>query len=189
MTATPSPAMNARRFVRPSIRFPPRDDAMIPRARWRVRSGAARPGGACCRASSAGRVGAWGSLDDLVGAREQHGWNGDTDRLGSDQIYNEIELSRLLDWNISRFRPTQNFVDIVGGVAVQVGIVWSIRHQPTRFDIFALRVHSRKPCGEREGVDPHAVQIHQGVADDIERLDAILERLQRWCDLFRASRF
>jgi hypothetical protein len=61
------------------------------------------------------------SFDHLVGAGEQHGRNGDTNRLGSDQVYDEIELSRLLDRDISRLRPTQNFVDIVGGAPVQVG--------------------------------------------------------------------
>jgi hypothetical protein len=40
-------------------------------AKRAIRQWVARPACACCRASSAGRVGAWGSLDDLVGAGEQ----------------------------------------------------------------------------------------------------------------------
>jgi hypothetical protein len=35
-------------------------------------------------------------FDHLVGAREQHERNGDTNRLGSDQVYNEIETEALL---------------------------------------------------------------------------------------------
>src|SRR5262245_42929899 len=35
-------------------------------------------------------------FDHLVGAREQHERNGDTNRLGSDQVYNEIETDALL---------------------------------------------------------------------------------------------
>ena len=35
-------------------------------------------------------------FDHLVGAREQHERNGDTNRLGSDRVYNEIETEALL---------------------------------------------------------------------------------------------
>jgi hypothetical protein len=33
--------------------------------------------GACCRASSAGRAGAWRSLNDLVGASDKRWWHGE----------------------------------------------------------------------------------------------------------------
>jgi hypothetical protein len=44
------------------------------------------PARAYCRASSAGRVGAWASLDDLVGAGEERDRNWQIDLLGCFQI-------------------------------------------------------------------------------------------------------
>jgi hypothetical protein len=76
-------------------------------------------------------------LDDLVGAREQHGRDGKTQRLGGGQVDNEIELGRLLHWNVARLRPPQYFIDIVGGVPEQVWKAWSIGHQTSRFDELA----------------------------------------------------
>jgi hypothetical protein len=55
------------------------------------------------------------SLDHLVGAGEQGGWDIDADRLGGLEIENQLEFGRLLDRNVARLRTAQNLVDIVGG--------------------------------------------------------------------------
>src|SRR6266436_3022598 len=52
------------------------------------------------------------------GAREQGGRDIETERLGDRQIDNEVELGRLLDWNVGRLRPAQNLVDEVGSAAI-----------------------------------------------------------------------
>src|SRR6185503_5246336 len=44
------------------------------------------------------------SFDHLVGTGEQRGWHFEAERLGSRQIDDEIELSRLLDWKVARLR-------------------------------------------------------------------------------------
>src|SRR6516162_4830463 len=54
------------------------------------------------------------SLDDLVGAGEQSGRNFKAKGLRCRQINDEIELSRLLDWQVSRLSPAQNLVDKIG---------------------------------------------------------------------------
>ena len=41
-------------------------------------------------------------------------------RLGGRQIDDEVELGRLLDRNVGRFRPAQNLVDKLGGAPEQV---------------------------------------------------------------------
>jgi hypothetical protein len=43
------------------------------------------------------------SLDHLVGRGEQRLRDGEAERLGSTQIDHEIELARLLHWEVSRF--------------------------------------------------------------------------------------
>src|SRR5262245_21953618 len=53
------------------------------------------------------------SLDHLVGAGEQSG-------LSGEQIDDEIEFGRLLDWDVGRLGPTQNLVDITSSAPVQV---------------------------------------------------------------------
>jgi len=46
--------------------------------------------------------------DHLVGASEREGRISRPSRPGGRQIDNEIELGRLLDWNVGRLRPAQN---------------------------------------------------------------------------------
>ena len=48
------------------------------------------------------------------------------ERFGGGQIDDEIELGRLIDRDIARLRPAQNFVSIVGGTLKLVREVWSI---------------------------------------------------------------
>src|SRR5262249_15913334 len=55
------------------------------------------------------------SFDHLVGEREQLWRDFEAEPLGGDQIEDEIELARLLNRNVARLRPAQNFVHIVGG--------------------------------------------------------------------------
>ena len=50
-------------------------------------------------------------IDHLVGAQERL-WDFEMEGFCG-QIDNEIELGRLLDWDVSRLCPTQNLVDIL----------------------------------------------------------------------------
>src|SRR5215475_5364113 len=69
------------------------------------------------------------SFDHLVGARKQCRRHFEAERLGCNQVDDEIEFSRLLDGNIAGLRHVQNLVHKIGGAPEQVREVWSIGHE------------------------------------------------------------
>jgi hypothetical protein len=77
------------------------------------------------------------SFDNLVGAGEQQGRDGQSKCLGGDQADDEIELGWLLDRQVGRLRPTQNLVDVLGGAPKQRREVCSIGYKTARFDMLA----------------------------------------------------
>jgi hypothetical protein len=60
------------------------------------------------------------SLDHLVSNGKHTERNGDAKRLRGLEVYNQFELSRLLNWQVRWLRPAQDFVDIFGGFPEQV---------------------------------------------------------------------
>jgi hypothetical protein len=57
-------------------------------------------------------------FDHFIGAGEQRRWHREAERPGRDEIDHEIELGRLLDWDVGRFYVAQNLVHEVGGAPV-----------------------------------------------------------------------
>ena len=75
--------------------------------------------------------------------------HGETERLCSRQIDDEIELGWLLDREVAGLRSAQNFIDIVASAPEQVREVCTIGHQPSRFDELSVAGHCRQSRGER----------------------------------------
>src|SRR5271170_2211140 len=69
------------------------------------------------------------SFDHLVGGKQQLLWDSETQRLGGREVDDEIELCRLLDWDVAGPRTAQNFIDVVGSASEQSRDVCPVRQQ------------------------------------------------------------
>ena len=54
-----------------------------------------------------------GSLDHIIGAGKQRRRNCQAKRLGRGEIDDKLKFCRLLDWDVARFCPVQNLVDVI----------------------------------------------------------------------------
>ena len=59
-------------------------------------------------------------LDHLVGAQQERFGDCQAERLGSREIEDELEFGGLFDWDIARFRATENLVNQFGRAPEQV---------------------------------------------------------------------
>src|ERR1700745_2461075 len=82
------------------------------------------------------------SFHHLLRTQQERFWYSEAERLSGGAIDDEIELGRLLDWDVARLRPAQNLVDIVGGAPELVREVWSIGDQTCRFDVVPVPMHT-----------------------------------------------
>src|SRR5262245_27231396 len=68
------------------------------------------------------------SLNNLVRSRQHIRWNRETDLLRGLQIDQQLELRRLLDWQVSRFCTLQDPVDHQRRALVRFNPVGSVGH-------------------------------------------------------------
>src|SRR5262245_38959691 len=129
------------------------------------------------------------SFDHLVGAREHRGRDFKAERLGRDQVHDEIELDQLLDRDVGRLRPAQNLVDKIGGTAKTIREIWSIRHKAASLNVLPKRAHRRQSRAECQGVDAKPIDEQERIGTDIKRLCAALERLDGGRDILRSPDF
>src|SRR6266852_9935521 len=80
-------------------------------------------------------------FDHLVGEDIKLRRNRQSKRIGSLAIEHEMEMRRLLDWNIARLRALENLVDERCGPVVEIGKVLTVTHEAAVNRIFALRKH------------------------------------------------
>ena len=118
-------------------------------------------------------------FDHLVGAGKHHRRERDAERLSSFKVDDQLELGRLLDRNVGRFRPAQNLVGELRGATVQVGQVWPIGHQASRFHEFSKRATRRQSGSERQRADKYPVCVHKRVGNDEQRIRPALEQVER----------
>src|SRR5262245_3966482 len=129
------------------------------------------------------------SFDHLVGAGEQRRRHVERERLCGGQIDDELELGRLLDWNIGRLCSAQHLVDDLGGASPSVGEVWPIRHQCPGFDILAGIEARRQTRGQGKRDNARAPRGYEGGEHDVQRVRLVLEPLEGWCNFLGAADF
>src|SRR3984893_11921105 len=155
----------------------------------RVRTFAPQRNGAVCQKRPPAPQQSALLFDNLVSAQQERLGDRQAQRLGGCQVYDEVELGRLLDGDITRLRPAQNFVDIACGAPVKVWVVWSIGHQNCGLDVFLGDVNRRQSRAERQGVDSNDVSEHERVGNDIKGVSVALEPLEDRPDILRSPDF
>src|SRR5262245_18575055 len=129
------------------------------------------------------------SFDHLVGAGEQHGWDGESHCLRRDRVDDEVEFGGLLNWNFTCLRSVQNLVDQFGCPAPHVRPIRSIGDQTAGFDVFPHGVYRRESRTQRERADTYPVYEQDGIGQDVPRLGATLERIESVSDVFDTLNF
>jgi hypothetical protein len=86
-----------------------------------------------------GPVGAWTSLDHLVGAGEQCRWNAKTESLRGLEIDCKVETGGLLDGKIGRFSAPEYFVDVDCAATQKISKACSVCNKAT--DLRKLAVY------------------------------------------------
>src|SRR5262245_60698166 len=114
-------------------------------------------------------------FDNLVSAYDERFRDGQANRLGSDQVDNEIEFGGLLKRNVRGLGATEDFVDEIGGATPQVRLTWSIGHQTSRFDVLPSALDGRQSRSHCQDVDPKRIRARKRVLDYIKRLRAAIE--------------
>src|SRR4029077_12002633 len=128
-------------------------------------------------------------LNHLVGGGEQCRRNREAECLRRVQIYDEIELCRLLDRNVGRLRPAQNLIDVISGAPKKIRVVWSKGNQTSRFYVISRSMNRRQSRADRQYVDSNSVGACERVGTDIKRLAAALELLEGGRDILRMPDF
>src|SRR5215208_1822398 len=81
-----------------------------------------------------------GLFDRLIGARQEGGWDRQTDFPSGRQIDDQFEPSRLLDGQLGRFASFENFRNKVGRYRHHLRIVGTVGDETARVDTFAERM-------------------------------------------------
>src|SRR5215471_10533639 len=94
-------------------------------------------------------------FDHLVGAGEQCGRHGKTNRLGCLQVDDELELHRPQNWQVARLLAFENAAGINAELALPIDNARSVAHQSASFDKLALIIHGghRVASGKRDELD------------------------------------
>jgi len=88
------------------------------------------------------------SSNHPIRSRQHIRRNGEIDLFGGFQIYDQLELCRLFDRQVSRLGAFDNLIYVRGGSAGQIGKARSITHKPAGRDKFLPKIYRRQPIFE-----------------------------------------
>src|SRR5215813_7815350 len=103
------------------------------------------------------------SLDHLIRSRQQRRRDGEAEGFGGLEVNHQLELARLLYWQIARFGTLQDTVDVAGGSAEHLGKTWPIGDQASVPEVVLGLIESRQPMSRRPNPNLRAVAIHERV--------------------------
>src|SRR5215831_2551805 len=103
---------------------------------------------------------------DFIRSRQQIRRHRQADLLGRFQIDHQLELHRLLDWNVCGLGAFEDLVDMHGNSPVYPFEIWSIGHQPSSFDRFLASKHAGELVLHRKLRDLHVMGVGYGIWKD-----------------------
>src|SRR5262249_24426180 len=109
------------------------------------------------------------------------------ERLGGCEINDELELRRLLDWDIAWLHAAENLVNHISSTPKQVREARTVGHETPGFDQAAAIKNRRQPRAKRKGDDVGMVGKNESITHDIKRVRLGLERHERVSDVLRSS--
>src|SRR5436190_1325355 len=88
-------------------------------------------------------------FDQLVCASEERGSDGEAKCLRGLQVHHQLELRRLLNWQVRRFGASRNAISILGSSSIHIGDVWPIRHEASDISPFTEGEHCYHAIAKR----------------------------------------
>src|SRR5437660_7764184 len=116
-------------------------------------------------------------LNDVVRPQQERRRDRQAEGFRRPHVYNQIKSGRLLDGDLARLRPAQNFVDKVRGATPQIREVGSIGHQASLFGVLAIITNCQKSRPQRQRVDLSPIGEEEWVGDNKKSVRTALERV------------
>src|SRR6266436_252331 len=127
------------------------------------------------------------SLDHLIRPPQQRRWDRQAEGLRGLEVDDQLELRRLLDWEVGRLGSLENAVDIRGSASRKILAVATVGHEPANLDKESRWKDCRQPLLGSEGDDPAHPRCEGADRHDPEGTGAFLRHpCKGWLDVIWA---